>query len=117
MDDEVVDELDALLASKGMILEPYKREFNDLVKNCENVQSNCIGKDRENNQLAGELSHARDSVTFIRRTIDEIQSQQEAIRSTNQRMMQRRNYLTDAEKVILILILIIILLLIIILIY
>ena len=98
MDDDVVDELDALITAKGMILEPYKRELNDLVKNCENIQNNCISKDREGNQLAGELNHVRESVTFIRRTIDEIQSQQEAIRATNQRMVQRRNYLTDAEK-------------------
>ena len=51
MDDEVIDELDALIASKGMVLEPYKRELGDLVKNCETVSNNTISKERESNQL------------------------------------------------------------------
>ena len=59
-DDEVVDELDALITSKGMLLEPYKRELSDLVKNCDTANNNTIGKERESNQL-GMLSSSSSS--------------------------------------------------------
>jgi chromosome segregation ATPase len=93
-DDDIMD----FLNSKGLLLEPFKREFLDCEKELESVLIRVQTRERENVKSFAELNGVRDQVSFIRRNIDELQIAQESIRKAIDPMIAKRNSLADKER-------------------
>ncbi|RYH22895.1 hypothetical protein EON65_18650 [archaeon] len=87
-----------LIAIKGVSLDPFKNEYLELQKHLEILLATNIGKEREIDMQTMELKMLREQVAFTRRNIDELVSQQELLKETNDNARLKTEALIQHEQ-------------------
>eukprot|EP01039_Chlorochromonas_danica_P001650 gene1650-1802_t len=99
--EEGEDDIDImdLIASKGIVLEPFKNEYLELQKQLDILLATNTSKERELDQQTMELKILREQITFTRRNIDELSSQQELLKESNENTkLKTENFIQHEEE-------------------
>lgn len=83
--------------SKGVCLEAFKREWQELVKSTGSIRATCQDSEREAEFLHSELKAIREQLNYSRRNVDDLVSQQEVLKETIDSINHRRDELVDSE--------------------
>lgn len=87
-----------LMAVKGVVLDPFKNEYLELQKQLDILLATNIGKEREIDMQTLELKMLREQVSFIKRNVDELSSQQELLKETNDNARSKTAALIQHEQ-------------------
>eukprot|EP01031_Cornospumella_fuschlensis_P021140 gene21140-25900_t len=87
-----------LIAIKGVSLDPFKNEYLELQKHLDILLATNVGKEREIDMQTMELKMLREQVAFTRRNIDELVSQQELLKETNDNARLKTEALIQHEQ-------------------
>lgn len=79
-------------------LEPFRYQFQELIKQCDVIAANSIGKTREYETYNTEINALKEQNAFTRRNIEEIISNQEHTKLTTENIILIKNGLSDSEK-------------------
>lgn len=98
--EEENEEVDVIefFQSKGTKLDSLKKEFLDITTSLELTVANNIGKEREYESLQQELKSLREQLTYTKRNIDEINSQQEVLKQTIEHINHKKESLYQKES-------------------
>jgi chromosome segregation ATPase len=86
-----------LIQSKGGALDAFRNEWNDLEKTIELTLATNLDREREVDFQNGELRSVREQLTFARRNVDELMSQQEVLKETIEHINHKRDTLAERE--------------------
>lgn len=86
-----------LIQSKNGALDAFRNEWTELEKTIEQTLATNLEKEREVDFQNGELRSVREQLTFARRNVDELLSQQEVLKDTIEHINQKRESLAERE--------------------
>jgi len=85
------------IQSKGLLLSAFQREYNDVTKDIEKTSAEICAKEREYDNLFGELYSLRDQLQISDKYINEVKSSKTSVQLTVEQMNIHKNVLNQQE--------------------